>query len=72
MTQPRATYERVEARIAARKIPALHPVTVTLAAGEWANLLRALHRAQPQLGRLAWLSIGSVEAQMPVTAILNS
>jgi len=46
---------------------ALQPLTITLSRYEWVNLLRALRenpKAQPQLGRLAWMSVSSIEAQI--------
>lgn len=42
----------------------LIPRAVTLSRGEWANLIRRLRKADAQLGRLAWMGITSIEAQL--------
>jgi hypothetical protein len=55
-------YEKQEAAMQAGTLSPRDVIAVGLTRVEWANLLRRLRTAQPQMGRLAWMSIASIEA----------
>ncbi len=55
----------IEANMTPR--PIANPVSITLDRREWENLVKALRKdanLQPQLGRLAWMTVVSIEGAL--------
>jgi len=58
------THDVVEQQIARGEVGELDSISVTVPRQQWLNLLRALRHdpnLQPQLGRLAWMTVSHIE-----------